>query len=228
MDDATWAPQSPDLSTYHSADPEPIHPQHQGYRGSISHVPPYSPPTSSPILQKQPSFMPPRVRKEVSMQDADSDYYPDVTTEKTRGKKPKDNNGTSGVEGSTVPPGTENINIKSHFPVARIKRIMQADDDVGKVAQVTPVVVSKALELFMISLVTKAASEAKARNSKRVGAVHLKQAVTKDEQFDFLSEIVSKVADAPAAAASKSDPDAMDVDGKKKKPRKGKRKDEDF
>jgi hypothetical protein len=169
--------------------------------------------------------MPPRVRKEVSMQDADSDYYPDATTEKVRGKKPKDNNGTSGVEGSAM---AENINIKSHFPVARIKRIMQADDDVGKVAQVTPVVVSKALELFMISLVTKAASEAKARNSKRVGAAHLKQAVTKDEQFDFLSDIVSKVADAPAAA-SKNDPDAMDVDGKKKKAsgRKKKKAEED-
>jgi len=35
----------------------------------------------------------------------------------------------------------DNITIKNHFPVARIKRIMQADDDVGKVAQVTPVVV---------------------------------------------------------------------------------------
>jgi Dr1-associated corepressor len=31
--------------------------------------------------------------------------------------------------------------IKTKFPVARIKRIMQADEDVGKVAQVTPIVV---------------------------------------------------------------------------------------
>lgn len=38
-------------------------------------------------------------------------------------------------------PNTDHITIKNHFPVARIKRIMQADDDVGKVAQVTPVVV---------------------------------------------------------------------------------------
>ena len=30
---------------------------------------------------------------------------------------------------------------KSRFPVARIKKIMQADEDVGKVAQVTPVAV---------------------------------------------------------------------------------------
>lgn len=138
-------------------------------------------------------------------------------------------NGTG--EASTLPPNTDNITIKNHFPVARIKRIMQADDDVGKVAQVTPVVVckfcpahppdrtstdpatAKALELFMISLVTKAAAEAKSRNSKRVGAIHLKQAITKNEQFDFLNDIVQKVADAP----EKSESDAMDVDGKKKK-----------
>lgn len=29
----------------------------------------------------------------------------------------------------------------SKFPVARIKKIMQADEDVGKVAQATPVVI---------------------------------------------------------------------------------------
>jgi hypothetical protein len=35
------------------------------------------------------------------------------------------------------------MEIKTKFPVARIKRIMQADEDVGKVAQVTPVAVCK-------------------------------------------------------------------------------------
>lgn len=33
------------------------------------------------------------------------------------------------------------IDVKTKFPVARIKRIMQADEEVGKVAQVTPVAV---------------------------------------------------------------------------------------
>ena len=82
----------------------------------------------------------------------------------------------------------------------------------------------------MISLVTKAAAEAKAKNSKRVGTVHLKQAITKDEQFDFLSEIVSKIADAPAAA-DKSDPVSMEVDGKRRKTsgrKKKKPEEEDF
>ena len=43
-------------------------------------------------------------------------------------------------EMSDVPPGA-GIEVKTKFPVARIKRIMQADEDVGKVAQVTPIAV---------------------------------------------------------------------------------------
>ncbi|KAJ4331476.1 hypothetical protein N0V95_009881 [Ascochyta clinopodiicola] len=157
------------------------------------------------------------------MQDAD--YTPDASLVMPQMSMAETGNGSSG--GSMLPPNADSIVIKNHFPVARIKRIMQADDDVGKVAQVTPVVVSKALELFMISLVTKAAAEAKQRSSKRVGAVHLKQAIVKNEQFDFLNDIVSKVADAP----EKSESDAMD-EGKKKKAPRGRRKkaddDDDF
>ncbi|KAF2126185.1 histone-fold-containing protein [Dothidotthia symphoricarpi CBS 119687] len=171
--------------------------------------------------------MPRGVKKEESL--ADADYLPDAPGV-AMGKLPDlASNGMSMGMGmgmgsmSTLPPGAENIVIKNHFPVARIKRIMQADDDVGKVAQVTPVVVSKALELFMISLVSRAAAEAKSRNSKRVGAIHLKQAITKNEQFDFLNDIVSKVADAP----EKSD-DPGDVEGKKRKaPGRRKKKTDD-
>jgi hypothetical protein len=185
------------------------------------------------------SYVPRGVRKEESMQDAD--YVPDASVAVRQ--MPEIGNGSSG--GSMLPPNVDSITIKNHFPVARIKRIMQADDDVGKVAQVTPVVVckscnlhldvhvdanttaAKALELFMISLVTKAAEEAKSRNSKRVGAVHLKQAITKNQNFDFLNDIVSKVADAP----EKSESDALD-EGKKRKAPRGRRKkaddDDDF
>ncbi|KAH9866583.1 hypothetical protein J1614_008274 [Plenodomus biglobosus] len=196
--DTSWAPQSPDLTSYHSTDPErPLQPQH-----------------SQPL---PPTYMPRRGPRDESMQDAD--YLPDASLPML----PDNGNGIGlAMAGAppTLPPNTDNITIKNHFPVARIKRIMQADDDVGKVAQVTPVVVSKALELFMISLVTRAAAEAKSRNSKRVGAVHLKQAIMKNEQFDFLNDIVSKVADAP----EKSEADSMDADGKKRKASSRKKK----
>jgi len=69
----------------------------------------------------------------------------------------------------------------------------------------------------MISIVTKAAEQARQRSSKRVLASHLKQAVTNEEQFDFLTEIVSKVADAPAPQ-TKHDGDSDDpMEGVKKK-----------
>ena len=39
---------------------------------------------------------------------------------------------------------------KSRFPVARIKKIMQADEDVGKVAQVTPVAICTLLSRALL------------------------------------------------------------------------------
>lgn len=124
------------------------------------------------------------------------------------------------------------VEIKTKFPVARIKRIMQADEDVGKVAQVTPVVVSKALELFMIALCDKASAQARQRNSKRITAGHLKQAVLQEEQFDFLAEIIAKVPDIPLPTVDSSNngggncssggggPESEDAPQSIKKPRK--------
>ena len=147
-------------------------------------------------------------------------------------------------------PGVEEgIDVKTKFPVARIKRIMQADEDVGKVAQVTPTAVcksqtfvfhsspvvflttstAKALELFMISIVTKAAERAREKGQKRVTAVHLKQALQNDEQFDFLADIIAKVPDAPAPKKKEETEDseeAVETKKKKRAPTKRRKKDE--
>lgn len=81
---------------------------------------------------------------------------------------------------------------------------MQADEEVGKVAQQTPIAVGKALEMFMIALVTKSADLAKEKNSKRVTAQMLKQVVESDEQWDFLHDIVGKVEGDEKKAGGKS------------------------
>lgn len=70
---------------------------------------------------------------------------------------------------------------------------MQADEEVGKVAQQTPIAVGKALELFMVQLVSKSADVAKDKGSKRVTAPMLKQVVETDDQWDFLRDIVGRV-----------------------------------
>ncbi|EAQ91427.1 hypothetical protein CHGG_03362 [Chaetomium globosum CBS 148.51] len=89
-------------------------------------------------------------------------------------------------------PSIEAATVKTKFPTARIKRIMQADEEVGKVAQQTPIAVGKALELFMMALVTKSADVARQRNSKRVSAQMLKHVVEGDDQWDFLRDIVEE------------------------------------
>lgn len=123
--------------------------------------------------------------------------------------------------------------LKTSFPVARIKRIMQADEDIGKVAQVTPTVVSRALELFMIKLISAAAHEARGpaggasagKGPKRVLAQHLKRAVYADDKLDFLQEIVGKVPDAPSKATKKEAGSDSEEAPAKPKRRSKKRKD---
>ncbi|GBL49462.1 hypothetical protein ACI3LY_000062 [Candidozyma auris] len=82
--------------------------------------------------------------------------------------------------------------IKTHFPAARIKKIMQSDEEIGKVAQATPIVVGRALEIFMANLVEAAIKEAKAAGVRRIAASHVRAAVENTEQFDFLVDAVSK------------------------------------
>lgn len=110
---------------------------------------------------------------------------------------------------------------------------MQADEDIGKVAQVTPHVVSRALELFMIKLISASAAQARGgaqasgKGPKRILAQHMKKAIKADETFDFLADIVDKVPDAPPKgkkeAASDSEegasgaPKSARKKGKKKK-----------
>ncbi|RYP67630.1 hypothetical protein DL769_005701 [Monosporascus sp. CRB-8-3] len=121
--------------------------------------------------------------------------------------------------------------VKTKFPTARIKRIMQADEEVGKVAQQTPIAVGKALELFMVQLVTKSAEVAREKNSKRITAQMLKQAVESANEWDFLQDIVAKVSEkeessksAAGRARPESDSDEEADAGEPKRKGRGGRK----
>ncbi|KAH9024540.1 hypothetical protein EDB84DRAFT_1564383 [Lactarius hengduanensis] len=114
----------------------------------------------------------------------------------------------------------KNRNKTTKFPVARIKKIMQKDEEVGKVAQATPIVISKALELFLQLVVDEASRVTASRGSKKVEAYHLcvpslsalippllripyrrhsrKHAIETTEMLDFLKELVEGVPDPSA------------------------------
>lgn len=121
---------------------------------------------------------------------------------------------------------------------------MQADEDVGKVAQVTPHVVSRALELFMIKLISASAVQARGSAAavksegagaasavggaapkggpKRILAQHMKKAIQADETLDFLADIADRVPDAPSKAKKEASGGSDSEDSKPK--RKGKKR----
>lgn len=82
--------------------------------------------------------------------------------------------------------------IKTHFPAARIKKLMQSDEEIGKVAQATPVVVGRALEFFLASLVDASVDQARQAGIKRINAQHVKKAIESNENFDFLVDTICK------------------------------------
>ncbi|XP_070508087.1 dr1-associated corepressor [Chironomus tepperi] len=83
----------------------------------------------------------------------------------------------------------------ARFPAGRIKRIMQADEEVGKIAHAVPVIISRTLELFVESLLTKSSQITLARNSKTLSPSHLKQCIMSESRFDFLKDLVKNVPD---------------------------------
>eukprot|EP00735_Rhodelphis_limneticus_P001364 TRINITY_DN11966_c0_g1::TRINITY_DN11966_c0_g1_i1::g.17002::m.17002 TRINITY_DN11966_c0_g1::TRINITY_DN11966_c0_g1_i1::g.17002 ORF type:complete len:255 (+),score=31.56,sp/Q54DA1/NC2A_DICDI/56.82/5e-27,CBFD_NFYB_HMF/PF00808.18/2.8e-19,Histone/PF00125.19/1e-06,TAFII28/PF04719.9/0.032,TAF4/PF05236.9/0.076,CENP-X/PF09415.5/0.11,Pol_alpha_B_N/PF08418.5/0.11,DUF4569/PF15133.1/0.19,PAT1/PF09770.4/0.33,DUF605/PF04652.11/1.4,Senescence_reg/PF04520.8/1.5e+02 TRINITY_DN11966_c0_g1_i1:136-900(+) len=92
---------------------------------------------------------------------------------------------------------------QTKFPVARIKRIMQTDDQVGKIASAVPILVSKCVELFMNDLVLKAADIAADRKAKTLTPGHLKACILGNAEFDFLTEHVQHVVDVAETAPKK-------------------------
>ena len=63
---------------------------------------------------------------------------------------------------------------KGHCPLAsRIKKLMQTDEDVGKISQATPVLIARAMELFLKKLCDKAMEVAQTRQAKTITTSHL-------------------------------------------------------
>ncbi|KAG1925046.1 dr1-associated corepressor [Pimephales promelas] len=105
----------------------------------------------------------------------------------------------------------------ARFPPARIKKIMQTDEEIGKVAAAVPVIISRALELFLDSLLTKACHVTQSRNAKTMTTSHLKQCIELEQQFDFLKDLVASVPD------MQGDGDENHTDTTEKIPRRGRK-----
>ncbi|XP_006615253.1 dr1-associated corepressor isoform X1 [Apis laboriosa] len=83
----------------------------------------------------------------------------------------------------------------ARFPAGRIKKIMQTDEEVGKVAQAVPIIISRTLELFVHSLLTKTMEITSAKNAKTLSPSHMKQCILSESRFDFLKDLVKSLPD---------------------------------
>ena len=89
--------------------------------------------------------MPPTNGKSKSRAKSEDDEFITEAPVKAKGpgRKSKKQKVEEDICEKPAPGVEEGVEVKTKFPVARIKRIMQADEDVGKVAQVTPTAVCK-------------------------------------------------------------------------------------
>ena len=62
---------------------------------------------------------------------------------------------------------------QQELPLARIKKIMQSDEEVGKVAAPVPVIISRALELFTETLLMRAKKVTAQRGARTLTPSHL-------------------------------------------------------
>lgn len=104
---------------------------------------------------------------------------------------------------------------EARFPPARIKKIMQVDEEIGKVAAAVPVIVSRAIELFLQSLVERTAELTRERSAKTLTSGHLKRCIEGVRHFDFLKEQVSSI---PDITANEEEDSSDAVKPKKQKP----------
>lgn len=84
---------------------------------------------------------------------------------------------------------------ESTFPAARIKKIMQLDDDVGRVASSVPILISRAVEIFLQALLSRTADYASSRNAKTLTVLHLKHCIEQEKQWDFLKDLTAKISE---------------------------------
>ncbi|XP_035024138.1 dr1-associated corepressor [Hippoglossus stenolepis] len=78
------------------------------------------------------------------------------------------------------------------FPPSRIKKIMQKDTEVGRIASAVPVIISRALEMFLKSLLTKTCLITQSKHSTVVSVAHMKQCIESEKLFHFLKELAEQ------------------------------------
>ena len=84
-------------------------------------------------------------------------------------------------------------NFRNHvLPLARIKKIMKTDEDVKMISVETPLLISKACELFIIELAYRGWAHTIEGNRRTLQRNDIAQAISNNDFYDFLLDIVEE------------------------------------
>ncbi|MED6143868.1 hypothetical protein PIB30_009944 [Stylosanthes scabra] len=78
------------------------------------------------------------------------------------------------------------------LPLARIKKIMKADENVKMISAEAPIIFAKACEMFIMELTMRAWNNAEENKRRTLQKNDIAAAVTKTDVFDFLVDVVPR------------------------------------
>ncbi|KAG9444203.1 hypothetical protein H6P81_015543 [Aristolochia fimbriata] len=87
----------------------------------------------------------------------------------------------------------QTTDFKNHsLPLARIKKIMKADEDVRMISAEAPVIFAKACEMFILELTLRAWNHTEENKRRTLQKNDIAAAITRTDIFDFLVDIVPR------------------------------------
>lgn len=105
---------------------------------------------------------------------------------------------------------------KNHsLPLARIKKIMKADEDVRMISAEAPVVFARACEMFIFELTLRAWNHTEENKRRTLQKNDIAAAITRTDIFDFLVDIVPRedLKDEILASIPRGGPAGMPIAG---------------
>ncbi|KAL1221501.1 Nuclear transcription factor Y subunit C-2 [Cardamine amara subsp. amara] len=87
----------------------------------------------------------------------------------------------------------QTTDFKNHtLPLARIKKIMKADEDVRMISAEAPVIFAKACEMFILELTLRAWVNTEENKRRTLQKNDIAAAISRTDVFDFLVDIIPK------------------------------------
>ncbi|WVZ00439.1 hypothetical protein V8G54_026508 [Vigna mungo] len=87
----------------------------------------------------------------------------------------------------------QTIDFKNHsLPLARIKKIMKADEDVRMISAEAPVIFAKACEMFILELTLRSWIHTEENKRRTLQKNDIAAAISRNDVFDFLVDIIPR------------------------------------